>query len=834
MAISIPSGSHKYLCHSLADQLIQRGLFSSAQLVIQRMISHSMSVADAVSVANSAVGRGLDLDLNTYAVLIKKLVSLGEPQLAESLYLIEIESRGNNADPSILNSMVVCSCELGKVEDAINHFNRLLSLNFVPQKEACLGILQKCYAQERYLDAFDLFLRAQYAEAELSFECYSLLIDGLCHKGHLDEALQVFNLLQNYHKHLPTVHIYKSLFYGLYKGSRVSEAELIIGEMESQGIYIDKTMYTSLVRMYCRDKRMKVAMQVFFKMLKTGCQPDRSMCNILIDGFMKLSLYDKGWFMHDRMMEWGIKPDVVTYQVIMAQYCKEEKFDLALTLFYNMINSKVAPNVHCYTVLFSALYKHNKVEEFYELYKTMMESNVIPDHVLYLKLVKILPVCKLELAFTILQALAKNGCGIDLMLPASSSPNPDFDFEQEIELLLERIARKNINLTIVACSIYINALCEKGEIDKALVRLKKLDDAGYRPLHFCYNSLIKCLSKMGHFEDANFVIDLMEDRGLVPDQATFLIIINELCNQGDVVSAVNFLDQMEERGMKPSVAIYDSIIGCLVREGKITEAEDMFKRMLMCGVDPDEAVYTTMIYGYSMNGRILEARELFDKMIENSIKPSYRSYTILISGLVEKHMIEDGCIYLGKMLEDGMVPNAVLYTSLILHFMKNREFGVALKLVNLAGKNEVTWDLMMCMAFVNGVRRYISCKNNKDYNLPRKSEWGKEMLLYLLNWSPFPAIENSIRVPANSSDALKWLARKLIKVFKGAAITDNLYLNNCIISWLCREEMINDAYNHFQLMQKEGVCPNHVTYTILLHGYIQLDDIDSAVRCSTR
>ncbi|KAK4259864.1 hypothetical protein QN277_006153 [Acacia crassicarpa] len=829
MAVSVPSGNHKNLCHSLADQLIQRGLFSSAQLVIQRMISHSMSVADAISVANSVVGRGLDLDLDSYAVLIRKLVTLGEPQLAESLYLIEIESQGNKSDPLILNSMVICSCELGKVEDAMNYFNRLLSFNYVPQKEACLSILQQCCAQERYLDAFDLFLRAHYAKAELSFGCYNLLMDGLCHKGHLDEALRVFDMLLN-HKHLPTVHIYKSLFYGLCKGNRVVEAELLIGEMESRGMYVDKAMYTSLVRVYCRDRRMKMALQVFFRMLKIGYQPDRYICNILIDGFMKLSLYDKGWVIHNKMMEWGIKPDVVTYQVMISQYCKKEKIDCALMLLQNMINSKVTPNVHCYTVLFSSLYKHNKMEEFFELYKNMMESGVIPDHVLYLKLMKILPVCKLQLAFTILQALAKNGCGIDPMFPASSGQNPDYDFEQEIELLLERIVCENINLATVAYSVFVSALCEKGEVDKALVCLKKMDDARYRPLHFCYNSLIKCLSQMGHYEDANFVIDLMEDRGLIPDQATFLIIINELCNQGNMVSAIDLLDQLEERGMKPSVAIYGSIIGCLVKERKFIEAEDMFKRMLMCGVDPDEGVYSTMIYGYSMSGRVLIARELFDKMIETSIKPSYHSYTALISGLVKKHMIDEACIYLDKMLEEGMVPNAVLYTSLILHFLKNREFGVALKLVNIVGKNDVTWDLIMCMAFVNGVRRYICRNNNKNYNLPRESERGKEMLLYLLDWSPFPKKENSLRVLTTSSDALKWLARKLVKGFRGAAITDNLYLNNCIISWLCREEMINDAYSHLQLMQKEGVCPNHVTYTILLSGHIHLDDVDSAVR----
>lgn len=831
MPISTASGNHKSLCLSLAEQLTQRGLYSSAQQVIQRLIRDSVSVSDAISVADSAVSHGLSLDLGSCGALIRKLVTLGELQLAQSLYLIEIVSRGINPDPSILNSMVICSCKLGKVEEAINHFDRLLSFNCAPYKEACHKIIQECCARGRFLDAFYCFRRAQNTGAQLSFWCYNLLIDGLCHRGHVDEALQVFDILQNCHPALPAVHVYKSLFYGFCRRGRVVEAELVSGEMESRGMYIDKTMYTFLVHEYCKNRRMKMAMRVFFRMLKTGCEPDQYIYNNLIYGFMKLSLFDKGWIIHNKMIEWGIKPDVVTYQIMMSQYCRGEKFDYAMMLFDNMINSNLAPNVHCYTVLISALYKQNKMEKVYELYKNMVEKGVIPDHLLFFKLMKIFPAGKLELAFTVLQALAKNGCGFDsTMVPVSCSHNPTFDLEQEIELLLERIVQKNISLANVAYGIFVSVLCEEGKIDKALLCLNKMDDAGWRPFPFCYNSVIKCLCRLGHFEDANFVIDLMEDCGMFPNETTYLIIISELCDRGNLISVNEFLEQMEEKGMQPSVAIYDSIIGCLCKKRRIFEAEDMFKRMLQSGVDPDETVYTTMINGYFMNGRALEACQLFDKMIENSIKPSSRTYTALIIGLVKKHMIDKGCDYLGRMLEDGMVPDAVFYTSLIQHFLKSREFAFALKLVNVAVKSEITCDLVMCIVLVSGVCRYTNGTKNKKYILQRQSERAKETLLLLLHRSPFPPTEDIIGVSTDPFENMKWLAMKLLDNIKGVPILPDLYINNCIISLFCREKMIHDAYNHFQLMLNQGVCPNLVTYSILLDGHILLDDIDSAVR----
>ncbi|KAF7836363.1 pentatricopeptide repeat-containing protein [Senna tora] len=831
VAVSPVSGNHKCLSLSLVEQLIQRGLISSAQQVIQRMIKTSTSVSDAISIADSAISHGLSLNLGSYDTLIRKLVALGEPQLAVSIYLIEIKSRDIFPGPSILNYMVVSLCKLGKLEEAINCFDRLLSFNCPPYKVACDCIIQECCAQERFLDAFNCFLGAQYTRAQLSFWCYSLLIDGLCHRGHLEEALHVFDILRNCDRHLPSVHICKSLFYGFCKRGRVVEAEFIYGEMESRGMFIDRTMYTSLIHEYCKTRKMKMATRVFFRMLKTGCEPDRYLCNTLIYGFVRLSLYDKGWIIYNKMMEWGIKPNVVTYQIMISQYCREEKNDCALELFHNMINSNLAPNAHCYTVLISAMYKQNEIEKTCELYQIMMEAGVVPDHVLFFKLMRIFPVCKLQLAFTLLQLIAKNGCGFDSsMMPASSSHDPTHDLEQETELLLERIATKNINLAQAAYSIFISALCEEGKIDKALFCLSKTEDAGFRPLQFCYNSVIKCLSRLGHFEDANFVIDLMEDHGLVPDQTTYLMIINELCNRGDLVSAYGFLDQMEERGIEPSVAIYDSVIGCLCKKGRIFDAEDMFKRMLQSGVDPDEAVYTTMINGYSMNGRVLEACQLFDIMIKNSIKPGSRSYTSIITGLVKKNMIDKGCVYLGRMLEDGLLPTAVLYTSLIKHFLKSRDFGFAFKLVNLAGKNDIKWDLVMEIELVNGICRYISGIENKKCLLPKQSERAKEMLLRLLHQNPFSPPENNIGVSANSFEAMKRMATKLVENIKGVPVVPNIHANNCIILWFCREEMIHEAYNHFHLMQNEGVCPNKVTYTILLDGHIRLDDIDSAVR----
>ena len=377
-SVSTIGNDHKSLCFSLAEQLIQRGLLTSAQQVVRRIITHSLSVSDSFSALDFAAARGLDLGLGTYGALIRKLVSSAQPQLAEALFRDSIVGRGIDPDLSILNSMVICFCMLGKLEEAIAQFDRLLEMGCMPCRAACNAMLRELYAQDRILETFDYLIRVNEGGVNLSFSFFNKLIDGLCYKGYVDEALELFDVMRSACGYQPTLHLYKSLFYGLCKRGLVVEAESLFREMESQGLYIDRVMYTSLINQYCKDKKMKMAMQVFLRMLKTDCEPDNYTYNTLIHGFLKLGLFDKGWLVYKQMAGWGIQPDAVTNHLFISKYCREGKVDCALMLLNNNLSCNLAPNVHCYTVLIDALYKENRLLEVHDLFKSMLVRGVVP------------------------------------------------------------------------------------------------------------------------------------------------------------------------------------------------------------------------------------------------------------------------------------------------------------------------------------------------------------------------------------------------------------------------------------------------------------------------
>ncbi|XP_048235284.1 pentatricopeptide repeat-containing protein At5g62370 isoform X2 [Ricinus communis] len=826
---TLPNG-HKTLCFSLAENLFRRGRLASAQEIIQRIVTDSSTVPDAISTVDFAASRGINLSVGIYAAFVRKLVDLGEPNFAYTVYCESI-NRSIQPNASITNSMIICFVKLGKLEEARLLFDKLIGNGCVPCNAACNVILRELCGQEMFLEAFDCFVRIRDAKMQLGMWFYNVLIDGLCSKGCVGDAMEVFNLMPKRTSFLPTLHNYKSLFYGLCKRGWVVEAESICGKMEARGFFVDKVMYTTLMNVYIKDKKMKMGVRIFLRMLKMGCYPDTVTYTALIQGIAKMGYFEKAWILYNQMNESRMLPDAVTYHVMISSYCNVGKVDCARMLLNNMAHCNLVPSVHTYTALIAALYRSNEVAEIDELYKSMLGHGVFPDHVLFLILMKnSRRGNELQLCFLMLQEIFKNCCGLEAsLLSGSININPLMNLEQEIELLLEKIIRSNLNLAKVAFCIYITALCERGKAGAALACLRKMVDVGCIPSPFTFSSLIMCFCRNGHSDSIKSLIDIMQDWGIVPDSATYSVMVNEYCQQKDLKSAFLVLDQMEEKGLKPNVAIYDSIISCLSREKKMFEAETLFQRMLKAGVHPDETVYVTMINGYFRSGRILEAHQLFEKMIQYAFPPSLDSYTALISGLVKNNEIEKGCVYLDRMLRDGFVPNAVIYASLICHFLRKGHLEFAFRLFDLMDRSLIEIDLVMYIALVIGFCRNINGVKQKLCQVTGASERMRERLLQLLCQGNFLPKKNILRFSANSPEAMKFFAFKLMYKIKGTRFMPNLYLYNGIIAGFCWADRIKDAYIQFEKMQSEGLCPNEVTFTILIGAHCRAGEIDHAI-----
>ncbi|KAL8268403.1 hypothetical protein R6Q59_002201 [Mikania micrantha] len=828
--ITLCEEDHKSLCFTLVENLLKRGLLSAAQRVVQRIVLQSPTIIDEISIIDFAVLHGVEPGLPCYSALISRLVNAGDLNLAENLYIDRVLKQGLKPDASLLNSMMICYCKLGKIKEENDHVEKLLGMTCSSARHFS-ELIGEVFDQNRLTDAYDYCVRINDAAIFLAVSCYNMLIAGLSFRGYVDEALHVFDIMLERGVQ-PVCHLWKSLVFGFCKTGRVEEAELLSIEMESHGFFVDKVMYTSLINGYCKNRKVKMGMRLFYKMLKMGCQPDTYTYNTLMHGLVNFGFFDKIWVLHTHMIELGLEPDVLTYQIMINKFCKENKVDCALALFSSMCGRGLIPNVHCYTSIIPTLYKESRMEVD-EICQKMLDSGVIPDQVMFFKLVKEYPKgYELHLTLMFLNAIAKYGCGID-SLQSSVSFGPNESIRYQIDHILGKIVDLCPHLANMAYSIYIIGLCLGGKSDDALRVVIFMINLGFQPLISAYNSLIKCFSQDGFVEHSSALIELMEGMGMIPNSTTFLVMVNEHCKQIDLASAFNVLRLMDDRRLKPNVAIYDCIIRCLGKEKRVFDAHGMFKRLLESGVDPDDALYFRMINVYAKYGQAIEAERLFNRMMKHGIQLNSHGYSSLVSGFVKKNMMEKAVMYLESMLKDGFMPNKVLYTSLINQFLRKGEIEFAFRLIFLMEISHIECDHITYISLVSGICRNLQCYNGKFHDNLNKSQKERDRLFHLLCQNS-SLMENVSKVSITTHEDLKLLAMKLIRGVKDSLFMPNLYLHNAILSGFCRMGKFGEAYDHLDVMEKQGVGPNQVTFTILINGHIQAGEINAAVRLFNR
>ncbi|KAL0688602.1 hypothetical protein Bca4012_088279 [Brassica carinata] len=812
------SSDHRSRCLSLIVNLRRRGLLDSAREVTRRVIDGCSSISEAALVADFAVNNGIELDSRCCGALIRKLTEMGQPESAETFYNQRVLGNGVVPDSSVLDSMVLCLVKLRRFDEARACLDRVLASGYVPSTNACSLVVDELCNQGQYLEAYLYFEQVKASGGGLRLWCCKRLFKGLCGHGHLDEAVGMLDTLCEMTRMPLPVNLYKSLFYGFCTRGCAAEAEALFDHMEADGYFVDKVMYTCLMREYCKGNDMTMATRLYSRMVEKGCELDTYIFNTLIHGFVKLGVLDKGRVMFSQMMKKGVRLNVFTYHIMIGSYCKEGNVDYALRLFENSAGrvEDLSRNVHCYTNLISAFHKKGGLDQALGLLMRMLDNGVVPDHITYFVLLKMLPKYhELKYAMVILQAIVDNGCGI------ISPPVIDDGLENievKVESLLEEVAGKNAKLAAKGLAVVTTALCSQRNFTAALSRIKKMVNLGCTPLPFSYNSVIKCLFQEGLIGDLGSLVNLIQEWGFVPDPDTYLIVVNELCKNNDIDAAFAVVDVMEEIGLRPTVAIYSSIIGSLGRRGRVVEAEETFARMLESGIQPDEIAYMIMINAYARNARINEANELVEEVVKLFVRPSSFTYTVLISGFVKTGMIEKGCEYLDKMVEDGLSPNVVLYTSLIGHFLKKGDFKFSFTLFGLMGENEVKHDHVAYITLLSGLWRAMARKR-RVFVEPGK----EELLRRLLQTNPVASIPSSICNYRSKSFAMEVIGK--VKT----SLVPNLYLHNAIITGYCAAGRLDEAYNHLHSMQKEGVLPNQVTFTILMKAHIKAGDVESAI-----
>ncbi|CAA7029776.1 unnamed protein product [Microthlaspi erraticum] len=171
---------------------------------------------------------------------------------------------------------------------------------------------------------------------------YNTVIDGLCKYRHPDDALDLFNEMEN-------------------KEGKLLEAEKLYEEMIKRSIAPDIVTYNSLINGFCMQSRLDEAKQMF-EMVSKGCLPDVVTYNTLINGFCKSKRVEMAWNSFVRCL----KEDWLETQSLTHSYPRffqAGDCESAQQVFKQMVSADVPPDIWTYNILLDGLCKNGKLEK---------------------------------------------------------------------------------------------------------------------------------------------------------------------------------------------------------------------------------------------------------------------------------------------------------------------------------------------------------------------------------------------------------------------------------------------------------------------------------------
>ncbi|XVE76648.1 hypothetical protein DITRI_Ditri12bG0190600 [Diplodiscus trichospermus] len=293
----------------------------------------------------------------------------------------------------------------------------------------------------------------------------------------------------------------------------------------------------------------------------------------------------------------------------------------------------------------------------------------------------------------------------------------------------------------------------------------------------------------------------------------FSICIRFLGRQGKVAEALSLFQEMETTfRCKPDNIVCNNILYVLCKKetsGKLIDVA----LTIFHGIDfPDTYSYSNMLVGLCKFGRFGTALEVFDKMDRAGLVPTRSAVNVLIGKLCllsakegvtekvrvknvsrpftilvpnvssKKGAIEPAVSVFWKVCDLGLLPSAFVIVQLMSELCRLGKMEEALKILNFVEQRK-----MSCLEKGYSVLVQALCEHN----------WVKEA---------------------------SFLFGRMLSL----AVKPKLAVYNSIICMLSKAGCLDDAERVFKIMNKKRCLPDNVTYTALVHAYIEAMNWEAA------
>ncbi|KAF9919602.1 hypothetical protein FBU30_010769 [Linnemannia zychae] len=393
----------------------------------------------------------------------------------------------------------------------------------------------------------------------------------------------------------------------------------------------------------------------------------------------------------------------------------------------------------------------------------------------------------------------------------------------------------------------IRALVSLGRVDaisQCIEELKHNRSDILCPTVRAYDLLMECYMKRKDTTRATGVFQEMQNQGLKPEVTSFNILLKGHLDNRDSLATQRVLESLLLTDIQPNIYTFNLLMSGYLEMGDIDRVNGFYKGLGEYGLTPNSKTYRILMKSYLRQGKIDQIIELFSRLKESpqpDLRPHSDDYRVLLQALVSHGRMTDALRVLREMTETAKTPvTTPIYNVFIAQYARDGELDKAWRIIDKIFASKLP---PIDGSFNPLLRAYL---DRRDFD--KVSEITELMDRYGVTPSKatFDIMIHSTKASGNLEAAMQ-LYRKM----KIEGITPDVWTYNVLLDLLVSklsplsdnmkrkgdpkaikkyqiEEYIPRIESLLKDMKSREVRPDVVTYGILIHQYVLLQDIEQA------
>ncbi|PNX99107.1 pentatricopeptide repeat-containing protein chloroplastic-like [Trifolium pratense] len=231
---------------------------------------------------------------------------------------------------------------------------------------------------------------------------------------------------------------------------------------------------------------------------------------------------------------------------------------------------------------------------------------------------------------------------------------------------------------------------------------------------------------------------------------------------------------------KKDIVLWNTMLAACAENGLSGEALKLFFQMQLESVPPNVVSWNSLIFGFFRNGQVVEAQEMFSEMQSSGVTPNLITWTTMISGLAQNGLGYEANTVFRQMQDAGVKPNSLSITSALSACTDMALLNYGKAFHGYVMKNFMSFSLQITTSIID---MYAKC-GNLDH----------AKCVFIL------------------------------------CSTKELPVYNAMISAYASHGKSAEALTLFKEMAKEGIVPDHITFTSVLsacsHGRLLKEGLE--------